>query len=306
MLLDLSNLSGDERLLSLCIACAAGIGLIFFAFRHSHRYRLIADTPTSKIRSAVQGYTELEGHIIETPDLPLLLSPLGNRECVWYRYSVDRQVRDEKKTRWVSERNGSSSQWFQLDDKTGTCMIDPEGAEVQAVHKYTWYGDTLFPTAIGNSGLHNFDSSMLGSRYRYTEHLLFPHEKLYALGQFQTVGGGRDKLDLEHISGELIRQWKQNYQQLLERYDSDNDGQIDLDEWQQVKQDAWRMALIEQEKVDNMPTVNVLDKPPIRDRPLLLSSHDQKKLIRRYKLTSLALNALGVGALYIAAELIFA
>ncbi len=304
MLLDTTHLAPNEALITFLIALVTGIALIAIAFRQRQRYRLIADTPTSKIRSAAQGFVELEGHVQEG-SLPLLHSPLGNRQCVWYSYSVDRQVREDKKTRWVSERSGSSTQWFQIDDSTGQCMIDPTGADVNTLHQYTWYGDSLFPATIGDSG-HLFNHSLLNNRYRYTERLIFPHEKLYALGHFQSVGGGRDTLNLEQVSGDLIREWKQSYQQLIAQYDSNQDGQIDLQEWQAVKQAAWQQALAQQAEVHTMPTVHVLDRPPGNGRPLLISTHDQRQLLRRARLWSLALNLLGIGALYLAAELTLA
>ena len=51
------------------------------------RKRTIQDIPTSRIRSAAQGYVELEG-VCELMDGPPILSPLTGSQCAWYQYSV--------------------------------------------------------------------------------------------------------------------------------------------------------------------------------------------------------------------------
>lgn len=42
--------------------------LFYLGFRQLHRARLIEDTPTSRIRSAAQGYAELEGRAVALGD----------------------------------------------------------------------------------------------------------------------------------------------------------------------------------------------------------------------------------------------
>ena len=51
------------------------------AFRAIRRARLIEDVPTSKIRSAVQGYVELIGHA-EAMEGPAIVAPLSQLPCV--------------------------------------------------------------------------------------------------------------------------------------------------------------------------------------------------------------------------------
>jgi len=53
------------------------------------RYRLVADTPTSLIASAAQGYVELVGRCELHPGSPAL-GYLSGPPCVWYRCAVSR------------------------------------------------------------------------------------------------------------------------------------------------------------------------------------------------------------------------
>ena len=73
------------------------------ALRSLRIARLIEDTPTSRIRSAAQGYVELSGR-----GLPLQgtanLAPLTQRPCVWWRYRISRRAEDgdsnSRRQRW--------------------------------------------------------------------------------------------------------------------------------------------------------------------------------------------------------------
>jgi hypothetical protein len=55
-----------------------------------NRYRqrsLIADTPTSKVRSLAMGRVELQGTV--EPIGETFTAPFSNDECVLYRYSIE-------------------------------------------------------------------------------------------------------------------------------------------------------------------------------------------------------------------------
>ena len=92
----------------------AGV-FIFGAYRFLRlqaRRRLIEDMPTSRIRSATQGYVELEGRA-RLMDGPPILSPLTHVECAWYRFKVEKREEDNgNRHRWVVIRQGSSSSLF--------------------------------------------------------------------------------------------------------------------------------------------------------------------------------------------------
>ena len=63
------------------------------------RARAVADTPTSRIASAHQGYVELHG--VARSDQPEpMRAPLTKRPCVWYRYTIERKG---GKNKWITE-----------------------------------------------------------------------------------------------------------------------------------------------------------------------------------------------------------
>ncbi len=162
------------------LAVAGFIG----AFYYFLRKRIIEDTPTARIRSAAQGYVELTG-IGKLMDGPPIISPLTGTQCTWYSYQIEERRRSRRRTRWVTVDRGTSDELFLLEDETGTCVIDPEGAGVTPAARDIWYGATPRPASGPGGGRRWFS----GGRYRYTEQRLHPGEPLFAIGLFETVGG---------------------------------------------------------------------------------------------------------------------
>lgn len=286
MLLDLS-LSPGGRLVALTICCLLFLLLLYLAFRHLGRYRLIADTPTALIRSAPQGYVEIIGQVIAGED-GMLRSPLSERPCVWYRVRVDQYQSgsNNKASRWRPVLRDSSSSWFQINDGTGTCLVDPAGASASTRYRKVWYGQTELPGAFVSSGSFNrYASHILGNggRYRYTEELIFEHERLYALGEFRSLGGGRDRLDLKAQSGDILRAWKADQAALIDRFDADGDGRIDPEEWQRAREAAHQEALEQQKSLDQLPTMHLICDPQTPGQPFILSTHDEERLVRRFR-----------------------
>lgn len=284
MLIDLSGLDHQEVLIGLVLSILAVPVALWFGFRQLKRYRLIADTPTARVRSAHQGYVELIGRVMPAPDGPVR-SPLTGRECVWYHFKVEKEKGSGKNRRWVVEKEGTCDGWFQLDDGSGVCQIDPAGAEVKAASRRRWYGHSPMPLAAPSRErtLFGLNVTFGTGRYRYLEELILDYETLYALGRFISVGGGRDSIDQARETGEIIRDWKGDYDQLLSRFDSNGDGQLDLQEWEQVQQQARREAGRRQRELQALPTMHVLNCPDDGQQPFLLSTYDEERLSQRYR-----------------------
>ena len=70
-----------------CVALIAPLSLIAWisAWR---RARAVADTPTSRIASAAQGYVELIGIGKPLGGQPVI-SPANHLPCLWYRYRIE-------------------------------------------------------------------------------------------------------------------------------------------------------------------------------------------------------------------------
>lgn len=254
----------------LTVAALWGFWALWASFK---RYRLIHDTPTSKVRSAAQGYVELFG-AAKMLDGEAIVAPLTRQPCCWWRYRIQRRVRSGKTTRWSTVDSGESEGIFALEDGTGRALVDPENAEITGSQKKTWYGNSRHPGNIV-SGI-----SMFGGGYRYVEETLPNGGKLYVLGNLRSESAAGE-FDLHQAVGDKLKQWKKNQALLLTRFDSNNDGAIDEKEWQQARQTA--KAEIESQYatlLDQKP-VHLINKPP-RSLPFLISTFAPAKLSTRY------------------------
>ncbi len=117
---------------------------LFAAFRYMIKARTLEDVPTSKARSAEQGYVELEGNAIMMPGDPIR-APFSGRECVWWSYKLEKRDGDGD---WRTVKKAASDSLFQLKDATGTCLVDPEGADVYPEHSIKKRGDPRGTTPV--------------------------------------------------------------------------------------------------------------------------------------------------------------
>ncbi len=263
------------------IAAAAAAGF-YFAFRFLRRARIIRDTPTSKIRSAAQGYLELEGRG-ELMEGEPIIAPLTGQTCTWYRYKVEkREVRysnGKRRESWKTLDSGASDNLFLLVDDTGQCIVDPEGAEVTASARDVWYGSSRQPgrgPSRGSAGL------LATGDYRYTEERMLPAESLYALGLFKTVGGAGDLGNTRDEINAVLRAWKHDKGLMLQRFDSNADGTIDGAEWEGARKAAHSDVMKARAERSAKSGTSLLTKPADSRRPYLLSVLPQTHLAKRF------------------------
>ena len=247
------------------------------AFKGLHRKRIIQDTPTSKIRSATQGYIELIGRS-KLMEGPPIVAPLTGKPCVWYKYAIDEARGHAKGWSWRTIEDRESEELFLLEDDTGGCVIDPEGADVTTTVKQVWYGKERRPGAY--SAPKRF-SGIYMRRFRYTEYRLNTGDVLYAIGLFKTSGGAGGKLNVSQDMAELIREWKADSQELLTRFDTNKDGQIDMKEWQAVREEAYKQIMLKHKELKTQPALNIMGQTMDTRRPFLLSMLPQSKLVKR-------------------------
>ena len=252
-----------------------GVGF-YTGFHGMRRTRLVQDVPTARVRSAPQGYVELEGLARPVDGAPVV-APLSGRPCCWYRFGVERHSKDK----WVRVESGHSEQPFLLEDLTGRYRIDPRGAEVSTRHKRVWSGDSDHALWIGIRRPSVGD--WFGGRDRYTEELLVDGDPLYAVGWFKSLD------DLDHQRGrqtatrDLLRTWKRRRHTLMERFDHDRDGRLDPEEWEIVRRAARRRAEEEYAEQRRSMQVHSLSRPPDGSLPYLLANLPQQDLVRRYR-----------------------
>lgn len=249
-----------ESYVGMFVCVALMVPLSLFAWTSAwRRARAVADTPTSKVASAAQGYVELIGSGRPLAGAPLI-SPVSQLPCLWYRYKIERKDSDNK---WVQEDKGESDASFILDDGTGECIVDPEGAEMLVTKKDSW---------------------IQGER-RYTQWLLIERQILYALGQFATRGSVDLDMNVAEDVKMLLAEWKTRTAELLERFDLDRNGQIDLREWELARAQARREVLANHRELRACAELHVMHLPG-DGRLYLISDMNPDSLASRYRLWS--------------------
>lgn len=265
-------------LLTLAFTLAASLGGGWWCLRGWSRARHLLDTPTSKIRSAAQGYVELYGLLRELPE-SAVRGPLTGKPCLWWRFRIEEYRSSNKKKSWHVLESGSSDAWLCLSDGTGECLIDPRGAEIHPVIRESWEGNLRHPLGPAKTGFFGFLTS--GKRYRYTEERFHVDQPLYAIGDFRTSGGGQQGLDLNAAQGQVIREWKNDYAGLLRRFDSDGNGQLDEREWSRVRLAAQLEAENRHRRSSHEPARHKMSKPG-EARPFILSNSGEDELARGF------------------------
>ena len=271
------------------LAMIASLVAFYFAFRNLSRARIIEDIPTAKIRSAQQGYVELNGHTQGQAE-GLVAAPLSGKPCCWYRYKIERKGDKH----WRSLESKTSSASFLIADETGECIINPEGAEVTPSDKRIWYGSSRYPETwqapkgqttpstlqqIGDL----LNTELGGSRYRYTEEHIYPHDMIYAIGLFKSL----DDMDHHHsrntLATEILRAWKADRAALLRRFDENGNGNIEMNEWEKARQEARQIADLEHREQLRGQTLHSLGATGSRKHPFLISTLPQFKLVKHYR-----------------------
>ena len=238
--------------LSLILAWIALLGWIY-SYR---RYRHYADTPCAAVGSAPQGYIALEGIGRPLPGEPLR-SPFNYLPCLWYRVRIEVRDSDDK---WQEESDDSSESSFILEDEDGArCYIDPVGARIEVLHK---------------------DEIRQGDR-RITQWLLIPGTRLHAIGHFESRRPIEDRDSIRAELRDKLADWKASGQ-ALRQFDQDGSGELDLDEWEKVRQAAHQEVLQEREAAADFPAYHVLGAPG-DGRPFVISNHPPEQVRRRFQ-----------------------
>jgi len=253
------------------LGCLSVMALVsFFAWLSAlKRLRAIRGTPTSRVASAAQGYVELIGRGKPFAGTPLI-SKLRVLPCLWYRYKVEHRTSQDK---WESLDSGESSDSFVLRDDSGECVVDPEYAEIITKHHDHWQD----------------------ADYRYTEWKIINNDTLYIIGEFRTRSGAVE-FDSRAELNALLAEWKRDKPALHARFDLNNDGELDMNEWMLARQAAKREVAKMRREVHAQPDLHLIGQP--RDGKLfLISNLTPEKLSRRYLFWSWAHVIIFFGAL---------
>lgn len=253
----------------ICLTIMAVISIIAW-LSALNRLRTIRDTPSSKVASAAQGYVELIGRGHQFGEVPLL-SKLSLLPCLWYRYKIEQHT---PRSKWQTIDSGESDDSFMLRDDTGECVVDPEQAEIFTQHRDQWHKDG----------------------HRYTEWKLIAQDSLYVIGQFRTQGGSSLEFDTRAELNALLAEWKKDMPTLNARFDLDNNGTLDMQEWMLARSAAKREVTMMMREAQAQPDIHIIGQP--RDgRLFLISNLTPDKLSRRFLFWSWAHLVIFFGAL---------
>lgn len=184
------------------MAILAAVILIFalvfliFASQSFKSARRFADIPTSRIRSAAQGYVELNARAV-TPDGAPLVSPLTNTPCHYWSLGLEVLRGSGKQRRWVSLAQARSARHLlPIADETGTCyaiLHDPDLKGETTAQELSAFGDLspvlpLFP---------DLDQEAVKAEGQWTlvEEVLPTDQPLFATGLFKTIRSNTSPFD---------------------------------------------------------------------------------------------------------------
>jgi len=255
---------------------AIGVPVFFWiGLRRLKVARSISDTPTSRVRSAAQGYVEVAG-IARMFDGQANLAPLTRLPSVWWYYCIEESHNSNNRRSWRTIKSETSDDNFLLHDGTGQCVVDPEGAEVFPAIRKVWHGSQDWPAPeLGTSN----PIAGVFHRYRYTEHRI-PHEyQVNVMGEYRTLRTSFENSVNEEVA-DLLSKWKTDQRELLRRFDTNRDGVISASEWEQARKTAREYVLHELATAPAQPALSMLARPT-DDRPFLIAGIDLNKVARK-------------------------
>ena len=268
-------------------------GGLYGFLRYSRLLRLIADTPTARVRSAPQGFVQFEGTADWLPG-PGIVAPLTGLPCVWYRYRVEERSGSGRNRRRVVIDQGRSDDLFRLDDGTGECVVDPDGAMVIRPDRDIWHG----ASRALNTGPGSASRWFGGGRYRYVEERVPVRREVLVVGEFSTrrhEGPSRN----ERLR-DLLGRWK-NDPDIIRQYDSDGDGRLSVQDWQGVRAAAAVEVDREMAAEEQPDAIHVLRRGERgSQRLLVISTLSESQLLFRQRL-----RAYGSGLVFIVAASLF-
>lgn len=167
---------------------ATGPWLYWRGFRTLRTRRLIADTPTARIRSMAMGLVEINGAV---EPRSTVRAPFSGKPCAYWEVDVAIQSRQS----WRIVHRNQSGNPFYLSDETGVALVYPHGSQCR-IHFGTeeqCMGLALPPCYAEYMNTH---SSVLGRLarigiLRFRERILEAGQRAYVLGTATTRSQAR-------------------------------------------------------------------------------------------------------------------
>ena len=122
--------------------------------------------------------------------------------------------------------------------------------------------------------------------YRFTEKLITVADPLYAIGLFKSIEKNTHSNTLSKQVDDLLDQWKKNPKKYLKKYDVDNNGKIQKQEWTLIRQGA----IAEIREKQQQTFIHILKNTIEKNQPFIISVLSEKQLLtRKFRILSLYL-----------------
>ncbi len=268
------HLGAVDLLISMAWCSGLGAAGLYWFYYGFSRQRGVADTPTSRIASAAQGYVEVFGEAFRLQGIRELFAQNGV-PCLWYRRLGGMETE--------AASDGTQGP-FGVRDETGYAIVLPYHAYVEAVRRHTLND---------------------GEGRVYVEDRIYAGDKLYILGEFTS---SEPSFDLEKAVANKLLQWREDPHALLAQFDTNRDGHIDTQEDWKMRVQALHTAQADGEAaIAQYRAVNLI-KSPEDGRAFIISTRPRASFNRRlraWELLGLAAFIAGIfGAGYLGIQLL--
>ena len=269
-------LEGDPHAtLGLLAGLGGGLFLFFRGFASWRHLRLVQDTPTSKVRSLALGRVELHGRAQEKGELT---APFTGRDCVFYRYEIEEEVRGNRHRQWRTVDRGSSEAWpFYLEDETGRVLVDPRGARVDLPVDYRETNPHLAgPLAafLAERGIEARTFFGFRRKLRFTEWHIAPGEEVYVLGVAQERGSLAHERRAR-IAEKLVALKADS--EAMAHFDRDGDGRVSGEEWEVA-----RRLTVQEIELQGFEDRVVVAREPGGSTPFYISDRAEARVVSRH------------------------
>lgn len=155
-----------EYIISIIFAIV-GFGVFLYGFKVMSKYRLINDTPRSKIRSMAMGLVELHGNVSADT---YITTPFSQTDCVYYSYEIKEYRKHTSKNsdgktttskKWDTISSGDRRIPFFAKDETGSVYVDPNNADfnVDVKKQFLQKAGLIGMFGVIGNALKNWDSN---------------------------------------------------------------------------------------------------------------------------------------------------
>ena len=194
---------------------AAACSMIFLggatvsrALDHYRRKLKIEDTGTIPVKSAPQGFVELQGYAWPRDSAPLT-SILNDHKVVFYMLQVEEYVRRGKSSQWVKIFEEQSTQNFLIADPSGVALLNVQTSDcdltrtTRPMKALTSAEQMRLRTYLASKNIQI--SQNIFNNYRVTEGVIYPGSPLCLTGFFQNLNSNEKVAVAPGLSNFLVQ-----------------------------------------------------------------------------------------------------